>query len=217
MRVRVTVDDREPTGVVDCVRTHPDAESVDVRRLQAGDIVIGAVAVERKTPSDYVRSAIGSGGTRLADQLRKLTAAVDHPYLLVEGDLPAMEAATGLDAAAVRGSVASVVARTGVPVIPCSDRERLVDLAVRLGRKHVETPSPDPLMGSSVTGLDEPTAKRMYGCIDGIGPQLAETLYEAFPTVAALVDANPESLRSIEGIGDERARRIRETLHSTEL
>jgi ERCC4-type nuclease len=43
-RVAVTVEDREPPGVVE----------VDIERLAAGDIVVDSVGIERKTLRDYV-------------------------------------------------------------------------------------------------------------------------------------------------------------------
>lgn len=220
MRVAVVVDDREPDAVVDAVRSHDDVSETTVRRLAAGDLVAESVdeggpptvGVERKTPTDYSRSAFGSHGVSLRDQLAGLTATYDHGYLLVEGEIPGMEAATGLAPAALRGSIASVTARTGVPVIPCSDRERLVDVAVRLFRKHREEASDDPLPVGAVSSRNEPVQKRMYGCIDGIGPQLAGALYEAFPTVAALAAADREALLAVDGVGASRADAVREAV-----
>lgn len=53
MSVTVVVDDREPDAVVEAVRSHPDVTEVVVRRLTEGDLVVGAVGVERKTRSSY--------------------------------------------------------------------------------------------------------------------------------------------------------------------
>jgi len=78
-------------------------------------------------------------------------------------------------------------------------------MAVRIGRKHAEEPSTRALPTGSVAGATEPTAKRMYGCIEGIGPTTAMALYEAFPTVSALVDASREDLLAVDGIGETRA------------
>ena len=47
MRVGVTVDDREPVGVVEAVRDHPDVADVRVERLDSGDLVVESRAVER--------------------------------------------------------------------------------------------------------------------------------------------------------------------------
>lgn len=214
-RVAVTVDDREPAGLVAALNRHPDVESVAVDRLPAGDIVVGGVGVERKTPADFVRSAVGRTGVDLREQLRALGAAYDHAYLLVEGDFPELDG-RGDNPAVVRGAVASLMARTDTPVVPCGDRERLVDLAVRLGRKHVEEPSPDPLSNGAVTRRADPTPMKMYGCIDGVGRATAENLYEAFPTVAELAAAPVEALREVEGVGEVRARAIREALRGAE-
>lgn len=204
MSVVVAVDDREPTAVVEAVRTHADVEAVEVHRLAAGDIVVGDVGVERKTLDDYVNALVGRTAPDLYDQIRRLSEAYPHPYLLLEDELPADDDA-GVPAAAVRGSAASITARHDTPVIPCSDLVRLVDVAVRLGRKHVEAPSRPSVPDGSVTTLGAPTAKRMYGCIDGVGPDTAERLYDAYPTVAEIFDASPADLMRVEGIGPKRA------------
>lgn len=207
MALTVAVDDREPAAVVETVRAHPDVDAVESHRLDAGDLVVGDVGVERKTLADYVSTLISRGGPDLYDQVQALTDAYAHTYLLLESELPA-DGAEGVPAAAVRGSVASITARFETPVLPCSDLERLVDVAVRLGRKHAEDPSTPALPAGSVTRLDAPTPKRMYGCIDGIGPEMAARLYETYPTVAELVDASTEELLALEGVGPKRAAAI---------
>ncbi|WP_459193101.1 helix-hairpin-helix domain-containing protein [Halosimplex sp. J119] len=210
MSVTALVDDREPDAVAAAVRAHPDVAAVDVCRLDAGDIVIGAVGFERKAVGDYLGSALGRTGTDLEAQVAALDEACEHAYVLVEGTWADLEAHwPGVAEASIRGSAASVTARFGVPVVPCGDLERLVDVAVRLARKHAEAPSARPLPTSAVPSRAEPVAKRMYGCIDGVGPTTAQALYEAFPTVESLVAADESELLAIEGVGPTRAEAIR--------
>ena len=217
MTVSVVVDDREPAAVPAALRAHPDVASVAVRRLDAGDIAVGDVGVERKTGEDYLRSALGRTGSDLEEQVRKLIAAYDRAYVLLEGDLADVEARwPDVPDASVRGSIASITARFGVPVFPCGDLERLVDMAVRLGRKHTEPPSRRPLPAGSVAARDEPIAKRMYGCIEGIGPETAAALYDTYPTVEALLAATEEDLLAIEGIGPKRAAGIYDAFRESE-
>jgi ERCC4-type nuclease len=209
MRVAVTVDDREPAGLVDAVRTHSDVTDAVVERLPTGDLAIGSVGFERKTLRDYVTSAMGRGGSDLTDQVERMAAAYDHSYVLLEGDFADLESLrTNVSPASVRGSMASITARQGVPVIPCTDRRRLVDFAIRLGRKHAEEPTAAGLPTGSVPSRREPTAKRMYGCVEGIGPQLAAALYDRYPTVESLLAASRDDLIGIEGIGQTRAEAI---------
>ena len=240
MTLTVAVDDREPAAVRRAVEAHDDVVAVDVRRLPAADFavldtsgadgdfapggdsvppdaaegrVVGGVGIERKTVDDYVNSALGTAGTDLREQVTKMAEAYDHAYVLLEGDLADVGAdRPGLSSAAVHGTMASFAARHDTPVIPCSDRERLVDVATRLLRKHGEAPSAPPLPAGTVTGYATPATKRLFGCIEGVGPQTAAALYEAFPSVESLVAATPADLREVEGVGEKRAAAIRETL-----
>lgn len=217
MRVAVAVDDREPAGVVRALRDHPEVSEVTVRRLAAGDVSVGDVGFERKTPTDFVRSAMGRTGTDLRDQLTRMRESYEHAYLLLEGEFGDAEAAVpGFSSAAVRGAAASLMARTGTPVVPCGSQERLVDFAVRVGRKHAEEPGARPLEPGAVTSRREPTPKRMYGCIEGIGPEMAARLYEAYPTVADIAAATPEDLRELDGVGEARARAIRRAFNGAD-
>jgi ERCC4-type nuclease len=208
MGVTVLVDDREPPAVVRSLRDHPDVDAVSVERLVAGDVVVGDAGFERKTSADYVRSALGRGGTDLREQVERLAEAYANAYVLLEGEVPADDDLALGPAASIRGSMASITARQGVPVLPCSDLSRLVDMAVRIGRKHAEDPSPRPLSPGAVTDAREPAPKRMYGCIDGVGPRTAARLYEAYPTVESLVRASRAELETVDGVGPKRAAAI---------
>jgi ERCC4-type nuclease len=138
-----------------------------------------------------------------------MTEKYDHAYVLLEGNLRDVENCwPGVPDASVRETVASITARLGTPVIPCGDSKRLVDVAVRLGRKHTEDPSARALPSGAVTSRNEPVAKRMYGCIDGVGPGTAAALYEAFPSVESLVAATEDELLAVEGVGPKRAAAI---------
>jgi ERCC4-type nuclease len=210
----VLVDDREPAAVLDAVRQHPN---VDVDRLAAADIGVGAVGVERKTLRDYVNGVAARSGPMLEAQVEKMCGAYNHAYVLLEGDLRDVETVpTGVSPAAIRGSMSSITAPRDVPVIPCSDLELLVDTAVRLGRKHTEHPSRRPMSPRAVTNRSEPTTKRINGCIEGIRPALTASLYERYPSVEALLAADTDELLAVDGIGEKRARAIQATLGAEE-
>ncbi|WP_224334705.1 ERCC4 domain-containing protein [Haloprofundus halobius] len=238
MHVSVSVDDREPSALVSAVRTHDDVTEVNVSRLASGDIVVGdardarealtrpdgsfdpddgsmRVAFERKTVRDYASSIFRRSGTTLGEQVERMNATYPHSYVLLEGNFADVEE-FGDRASAIRGSMASITAREATPVIPCGTQRLLVDFAVRLGRKHLESPSTRPLRAGAVPNRNEPVTKRMYGCIEGVGPTTAAALYDAYPTVEAVLSATVSDLQRIEGVGEIRARAIHKAFRSRE-
>ena len=53
-----------------------------------------------------------------------------------------------------------------------------------------------------------PQVKKLMGVAEGIGPTLAEALIDRFGTVVAVLQANPEDLAGVEGIGYKTGERI---------
>lgn len=205
--IEAVVDTREPPEVPVAVAEHPEVSNVDRAQLSAGDIGIGAVGFERKTVDDYASSVLED---RFDDQLTKLADAFDHAYILLEGDMVETEQLwqSSIRGESLRGHMASVTAReNGVrAVIPSSSTEMLVDVAVRLGRKHVEDPSRTYVPSPDIDASDAPVPVQMYACIPGVGPATARQLYDEFGSIASFVDeATHERLTEVDGIGATRA------------
>lgn len=196
--------------VPDAFDAHPDVDSIDMsERLPAGDIELLGVGFERKTISDYVASMEDG---RIDEQVVKLSQVYDESYILVEGDLAGTENMfSGMSGTSIRGSMASVTARdNGVnAVIPCSTIELLADMATRLARKHVEESDKKYLPTHDLQDNDAPVEMKMYACIDGVGPETAESLYEKYPVPAFLCKmSSVEKLTEIDGIGEKTAKKV---------
>lgn len=209
-KVKAVVDIREPNELIVAVSEHDDVEDYEISKLEAGDIAIRGVGFERKTISDYASSLTGKSDRDLYDQVEKMKEGYDHGYILIEGDLIDVESMThtNVNPNSLKGSMASIEARHGIPVKMCSNMELLVDKAIALARKHHEDPVSKVLPTGSISGIDEPFTKRVYGCIDGVQKSRAESLYERYPTVDELLDADKGEIRQIEGIGEKTADKI---------
>lgn len=221
-RTTVVVDDREPTEVKILALDHPHVDDYLEERIEAADIVVNGIAIERKTPSDFASSITED---RLEDQVDKLADAYDHAYLLLEGGFERFERLghSDIKPESLRGRAASLTARSGIPVVPTGwdkdrtqRRARLVDYAMRLGQKHTTEPVSSHLPTGPV-GSSEPSAKRMWGCVDRIGPELAERLYEQIGTPLDLTEGMDLSealtrLEGIDGIGEATAQTVVEDL-----
>ena len=210
-RVHVIIDVNEPGEVTAAIDSHEDVESYELARLPAADLEIEGIGFERKTLADYSTSLTGK---RLTEQTIKLKQRYEYAYILLEGDLsntmsPWRE--SNISPESLRGSMASLTAREGLPVIPCSNLSLLADMAVRLARKHLEE-TDRKFIPRGAVGPDEPVAKMMYGCIEGVGADTAETLYEAYPSVVELLNAGVDELQELDGIGEKTAQTIQEAL-----
>jgi DNA excision repair protein ERCC-4 len=222
--VRAVVDANEPTRMLMLVLDHPDITAAMEENLATADMVVNGVGFERKTPNDFVNSMTEG---RLVEQATRLSDDFEHAYALLEGSIGDFRRLrhSDMNAASARGMMASVMARYGVPVIPTggppvegSDGERekrkrtreLIDMAVRLGRKHSEEPVSDHLPTGPVE-KDAPYGMRMWGTLPRVGPELAGRLYDEYGSPVRLLDKDyplVEALTAVRGIGEDTAQRI---------
>lgn len=213
--LEVIIDSREESRVIYDLATHfiLHADTIgdwSEEELPAGDIEIGGIGFERKTISDFASSLMED---RLFEQAYKLNQRYEHAYILIEGNLSQtdnrLDIGSDIAPASLRGAMASLTSRHGLPVICCSNRRLLADMAVRLARKHIEEASSEVFPTSDIKERDMPTAMRMYGCIPGVGPETARTLHGEYPTIAEFMrDASIDSLKELDGIGDKMASEI---------
>lgn len=219
------VDINEPERIRMLTLGHPDVDNWREDRLDAADIVVNGVGIERKTPTDFASAMMED---RLDEQVIKLGEAFETAVILIEGGFDEFSTLTHtrLDPQSARGKAASIHTRTGIAVVPTGGTSGtetamrlLVDYAVRLGRKATEEPS-SGFLKSTVVGADQPLGKRLWGCFDGIGPNRAEALYEAMGSPTTFVRGDPapgvEELRDwlleVEGIGETTSQRVAEQL-----
>lgn len=214
--ITAVVDDREPDSVVVTVSAHPDVEDIHIEHLEDGDLLMGNVGIERKTPSDFARS-ITDDQVNIYEQAESLGMNVRYPFVLLEGRVRGFEnlGFSGLPAVAMRGAMASITIRTGVPVIPCDDLEMLVDLGVRLGRKSVEAPGPEFFTRSGRV-VDANVTARMLAEIPSVGPQRAMNIADVYPSVTAVSRAAKDDLMAVEGVGENTAETILNALRDGE-
>lgn len=197
---------------------NPDAKDVVVADADA-DIIVGEVGFERKTWGDYVSSMKDD---RLEEQAMKMSS-FEASYVLVEGDMSDTEVLTHTDmsGASIRGHMASLTARPEYEVdgvIPCSNLALVADYAVRIGRKHTEELN-RVYIPSGAASSDEPPGLQMWACLPGVGPKLAERLYEQHGALCDFMKvfhlepgSQREALQEVDGIGEERANHIIEWL-----
>jgi ERCC4-type nuclease len=204
---KVVVDSREAAAAKNLVaELKGRGVEVEVSKLEAGDyLVTGAEAflVERSTLPDLARKVMDA---RLWGQLRAMKAAENvSPLLLVEPSK--LRTAMSLDS--LYGAMLSAVLDWGVPVVPAFSRAHS---AVVLARLHARAKlggakGARPVFKPRAESPEEEVL-RVAASLPGVGPSLARRLLARFGTLQALANASVEELRSVEGVGEARARKI---------
>jgi ERCC4-type nuclease len=148
-RPRIIIDSREQEAFT----FDPAKVDVERRALAAGDYSVSGfesrVAVERKSLDDFVSTVIRQR-KRFAVELEKLRQ-YDAACIVLEGslaDIFARRYRSGADPASVFGALMSILTDTGIPVIPCGDRQIACrftqDYLLRIARRLEEETHAEP-------------------------------------------------------------------------
>src|SRR3990172_4582328 len=133
VRARPYLQGRDGRGVI--VVDH--REPAEVKQISPGDYVVGEVAVERKTVSDFFSSLINR---RMFDQVRRLKESYPVPLILVEGGLAQISAYK--NPRAFWGAFLLFTMKEHVPLIFTPDEEQtcqaLITLHKQMGAKASE-------------------------------------------------------------------------------
>lgn len=201
----IIVDQREPSGIP--ARLRELGVDVEVRQISPGDYVVGEVAVERKTISDFLRSIVTK---RIFDQMLRLREAYPVPVILVEGDLA--EISEQKNPRAFWGAILAFTLREHVTMFFTPDLEQTCQLLVTL---HKRTGAKADEYGirhkPKLLTLGERQRFLLQG-LPTIGETLSENLLSHFGTPRAVFAANEHSLAKVPKIGRAKAGEIAKVL-----
>lgn len=201
----LVADVHEPADLVQAVRAL--GVPVEVRKLQPADFVVGPVAVERKTVSDFASSLFNK---RLFDQVDRLRSTYDQTLLVVEGPMEDLEGYQ--NPSAFYGALCHISLDRGVSVIPTPGKEHTARLLATLHKRLDRE--------ASISGLRykppslSPSQEMMFVVqgLPNVGGVLSTRLLEHFGTVRRVMRAQERELRRIPLVGPEKARRVSELL-----
>jgi DNA excision repair protein ERCC-4 len=182
--------------------------TVVVTSLRVADYEVGPGAlVERKQVLD-LHGALVEG--RLWSQLGRLRGTCRWPYLLIEGrDLDGP-----LGRASAQGACLAAVEQR-IRVIRSFDREESAQWIYRLAARCQRPPrSRDRPVYSqkpkALTGRE--AAEALLAAVPGISTSSARALLARFGSVAEVINAGPDAWRHVDGIGEQRAAALHETV-----
>ena len=170
---------------------------IEFKQLKVADYIIGGVAVERKTVSDFVSSMINK---RLLKQLEEL-GQYKEKLLIVEG-IDEQELYTdskdwtGMHPNSIRGFLLSILLKYKVPIIFTKD---YLDTARFLSVLAKRKPKELSLNVSKKSLNKKERLQFILEGFPGIGPKTAKKLLKKFKTIKNIINASEEELKEILG------------------
>ncbi len=208
-QLRIIVDEREKkSGIPDLLKAV--GVNIEVTTLPVGDYIVAPeIVVERKSIRDLI-SSIFDG--RLFDQCNRLREHFAHPVILMEGDVDEIEEFTE-NPLIFYGAISSVAIDFKIPVIPTPNATHTAKLLVSMSsRKEAQK---GPFLKKIKKSSDLQRQQLSVLCsLPGVGEKLATRMLEKFGTPLRVLSASSVELAKVEGVGTERAKKIKAMLES---
>ncbi|HSU72246.1 MAG TPA: DEAD/DEAH box helicase [Candidatus Binatia bacterium] len=206
-KVKIFADYREKSSGI--VKQLVDAGvNVQLEMLNSADYILsGRCGVEFKTTDDFVQSIIDG---RLLEQLKDLKKQFERPVLIVEG-IEDIYSLRNIHPNAIRGMLATIAVSYGIPVMRTRDATDTASLLVMIARREQSDDKKDfsPHADRKQMTLKE-AQEYVVSAFPNIGMNLAKELLKHFGSVKGVVNATDEELRKVEGIGDVKAKNIKD-------
>ena len=208
----IIADDRERgSGVIEYLRSM--GISVNIDRLEVGDYIISKeICIERKTVNDLINSIIDK---RLSEQSRHLVLAFEKVYLIVEGDIDYTLRYRKIDLRQIYGALASV-SELGIRLMFTKDPRQTATFLYVLHKrmkKSVRRYLPPTKIKVMKDSKSLPLVQlNLIASLPGISVELAEKILRHFKTPRKFFRASSFELKSVEGLGDKRVKKILEVL-----
>lgn len=183
---------------------------IEVKSLAIADYQVSdEVGIERKTTKDFIVSIMDK---RLYKQAKELAENFRKPVIILEGeDLYS----SLIHPNAVRGALASLAVDFSIPIIPTRSEEDTAAMVMRIAIREqiLERPVMQIRTEKKPLTLYE---QQLYivESLPNIGPVTAKKLLEEFGSVKDIINASKSDLKTVEGIGEKIARRIKEVVDS---
>jgi ERCC4-type nuclease len=166
-------------------------------------VVSERVAVERRTGSGFLRGIMDKTLFTSAIYLREHFAV---PVLLVEGDVDYTH--SRFDPQAVRGALSSMMLLYGVSVLASPTAEETVSLLAMMARQEqAGIPEISLIPKRKATDLPD-LQRRLVEMLPGCGWVVARDLLQHFGSVQRVINAAPEDLLHVRGVGVRTAVQI---------
>lgn len=160
----------------------------EIKHLEIADYLIGNIAIERKTISDFISSMINR---RLIEQLNQMKQ-YENRLLIIEGSLNDSD----FNQNAVRGFILSILFNHSIPIIFTEDDLETAKYLAILAKQQLKPKSEISLHSRIPKTLSE-QKQYILEAFPDIGPKTAKKLLDKFKTIERTINATEEELNEI--------------------
>lgn len=184
--------------------------SIKLEKLDAGDFLLSSRAgVEYKTVADFVNSIVDG---RLLGQIKELKRNFEKPLIIVEGteDIYSIRK---VHPNAIRGMLATITVSYGIPIIYTKNsRETAALLMVIAKREQDESGRNFSMHGAKKPLTLKEQQEFIVSSLPSVGPGLAKELLKELGSVKSIINADEESLKKVEKVGEKIAKNIKKAV-----
>lgn len=218
MKLKISSNERPYKEIIKGVKSlYPNSDSYEISPIEIGDLQKGNCVIELKSASDLIKSMKTESGATIPLILRQAMnmQQFSRPLILVTASIPELileshsyNAEKGFPIKSLLGYMASIYARTGVPVIPFGSLGAEY-FAYSLLEKSNDGKllNLNPLKASPTPSHEQ---EAVIASIYDIGPELSKNLLIHFKSIKNIFNATQEQLMEVNKIGPKTAKRIYE-------
>ncbi|MDE1866333.1 MAG: heavy metal resistance protein CzcA [Thaumarchaeota archaeon] len=205
--LRMVIDEREKkSGIPDLLKEI--GVKVEMKNLPIGDYIVASeTVVERKSVYDFISSVFDG---RLFDQCNRLKEHFEHPAIIIEGNIDEITQHAE-NPLVFYGAISSVALDFKIPVLPTPNASNTAKLLVAMCARQGKTKGPF-LKKIRKSGDIHRQQLSVLCSLPGIGEKLASRMLERFGSPNNSLNASIADLSKIEGMGESRAKKIRQLL-----
>ncbi|MCK4715097.1 MAG: hypothetical protein KAT35_05945 [Candidatus Aenigmarchaeota archaeon] len=209
--IKILADNRESPSLINRYLEELGAEVVR-KNLEVGDYIASErVGIERKRISDFLQSITDQ---RIFKQLSNLRESFECPVLIIEGNPELLFLERRIHGNSIRGVLAHIAVDSRIPIIwTQNSRESAAQIFWIARREQVKKSNCISIRPSRKSITHAQKQEFLVAGLPHVNTVLSRRLLKKFKTIKKVFNAKPEKLKKIEGLGEEKARKIWELIN----
>lgn len=181
---------------------------VKLFQLPVADFLVSdKAAIERKTGDDFITSMLDG---RLFEQAERLADSFEKPLVILEGEVFGIRQ---VNDTAIKGAMLSLALDFGVPILQTKTMSETVALIALLAkREQLDRNRSVRLQGMKKQSGLAHQQQFIVESLPAVGPNTAKALLKKFKSVEKVFKASEKQLKTVDKIGDKKAKAIRKLL-----